>query len=338
MKLRKLLMNTGFVLAALFALIPFVSGDMTHQMSLSDPDCVPEGATIESATLSLVVATGGNQTVNVHRITAPWAETVVTWNSFGGAYDMAVEGSFVTDGSYQWRSVDVTALVQAWVDGTHPNYGMLLEQGQTQHSTYRSSEYPYAQYRPMLEICYTGSGGTVCVTIQRPGAEQDGVADSYIWELLPDLNAGTSVTLFTGLVNDYEKQSLLWFDFICEECVDPHTHGYWKNHPDAWPVTSLMLGSETYDMTELMALLWSKVKGDASKILAIQLISAKLSIANGSPPDPVNAAIAGADALLSTFSGKLPYGVHPDTVMGQAMVDYADILDQYNNGELTDCD
>jgi len=337
MTLRKLLLNTGFVLAAIFALVPFVSGQ-----TLSDPDCVPEGATIESATLSLYVATAGNETVNVHRITAPWAETGVTWNNFGGAYDMAVEGSFVTDAAFEWRSVDVTALVQDWVDGIHSNYGMLLEQGPTQHSTYRSSEYSTVELRPMLEICYTGSGGTVCVTIQRPGAEQDGVADAYIWELLPDLNTGTSPTLFTGLVNDYEKQSLLWFDFICEECGDTFTPGYWKNHTDAWPVTSLMLGSETYDMPELVVLLGRKgsmVKGDASKILARALIAAKLNIANGAPSGPVDAAIVGADALLSTFTGKLPYDVHPSTEMGQTMVDYADILDQYNNGELTDeCD
>jgi|GEM_PF-5131648 len=180
--------------------------------------CIPEGATIESATLSLYVATAGNETVNVHRITALWDETVVTWNNFGGAYDIAVEGSFVTDGAFEWRSADVTALVQDWVDGSHPNYGMLLEQGSTQYSTYRSSEYSPVELRPMLEICYTDSGGTDCVTIQRPGADQDGVADTYIWELLPDNNAGTSPTLFTGLLNGYEKQSLLWFDFeICDE-------------------------------------------------------------------------------------------------------------------------
>jgi len=31
------------------------------------------------------------------------------------------------------------------------------------------------------------------------------------------------------------------------------TQGYWKNHPDAWPVTSLELGSRTYSKAEALS-------------------------------------------------------------------------------------
>src|SRR5262249_50460875 len=34
----------------------------------------------------------------------------------------------------------------------------------------------------------------------------------------------------------------------------PLGQGFWKNHPDTWPVTSLTLGSQTYTQAELLAL------------------------------------------------------------------------------------
>jgi YVTN family beta-propeller protein len=115
----------------------------------------------------------------------------------------------------------------------------------------------------------------------------------------------------------------------------PQGQGFWKNHPEAWPVTSLTLGSQTYAQEELLALFDSPPKGDASLILADQLIAAKLNIANGADPTPISATIADADRLLSGFPGKLPYGVPTSSATGQAMVDDASVLETYNNGELT---
>ena len=119
-------------------------------------------------------------------------------------------------------------------------------------------------------------------------------------------------------------------EFLC-----PKSKGYWKNHSEAWPVDSLVLGSQTYSMSELLNLLKGPTRGDASRILAKQLIPAKLNIENGSNPDPVAEVIDSADELLTTFSGKLPYYVRPSTADGQKMVEYARILDAYNNGILT---
>jgi hypothetical protein len=121
----------------------------------------------------------------------------------------------------------------------------------------------------------------------------------------------------------------------------PQPQGYWKNHPALWPVTSLMLGSQTYTQAELLKILKTRVGGkgaDASLILADQLIAAKLNIANGSDPSPVAAIISDADSLLSGFSGKLPYKVKPQSPSGKAMVNDASVLQNYNSGALTpDC-
>jgi YVTN family beta-propeller protein len=118
----------------------------------------------------------------------------------------------------------------------------------------------------------------------------------------------------------------------------PLVQGLWKNRHDSWPVTSLTLGSHTYTQAELLTLIDTPPRGDASVILAHQLIAAKLNIANGSNPAPIRSAIADADKLLSQFFGKLPYNVGTSSAIGQQMVNDANVLDRYNNGDLTpDC-
>lgn len=198
---------------------------------------LPSGTTIDSATLSIHVNQASGETVNVHRITADWSETGVTWANFGGSYDPTVVGSFVAD-SPGWKSVDITSLVQEWADGT-PNFGVLLEQGLTPYTTYRSSEFSEVSLRPKFEICYE-DGGLTCVTIQR-GTYED-VADAYIWdrEEYRDSNFGGRPILYTGFINSGAKQSLLRFDL---ELIPPPpgggegcTPGYWKQeqHFDSW--------------------------------------------------------------------------------------------------------
>ena len=121
--------------------------------------------------------------------------------------------------------------------------------------------------------------------------------------------------------------------------VCPQGQGYWKNNPNAWPVTSLMLGSQTYTKTELLRTLRSSVgsggNADASLILADQLIAAKLNIANGADGTPVTTTIADADAVLSMYTGKLPYRVRPNTTNGHRMVNDATTLESFNKGLLT---
>jgi hypothetical protein len=77
---------------------------------------------------------------------------------------------------------------------------------------------------------------------------------------------------------------------------------FWKNNPDAWPVTSLDLGGQAYSAAELLNILNTPVGrrggADASLILAHQLISTKLSMANKSDPTSVGLAITQADVLF----------------------------------------
>ena len=72
-----------------------------------------------------------------------------------------------------------------------------------------------------------------------------------------------------------------------------------------------MLGSQTYTKAELLAILKHPVHGDASMILAVQLIAAKLNIAAGSDPTPISSTIAHADSLLSISVASCPTMSHP---------------------------
>ena len=120
----------------------------------------------------------------------------------------------------------------------------------------------------------------------------------------------------------------------CIEC--PLSQGYWKNHSSAWPASALpmMLGtSNTYTKQQLLTILNTPVKGDASLILAHQLIAAKLNIAAGAiAPAPVPATIIAADAAIG--SSLIPMNIKSSTSLGKTMTSLASTLDSYNNGKL----
>jgi uncharacterized delta-60 repeat protein len=113
------------------------------------------------------------------------------------------------------------------------------------------------------------------------------------------------------------------------------THGYWKTHPEAWPVATLVLGTQTYSKSELLSLLGTTSQTDASVTLARQLIAAKLNVANGSDPTPIASTITEADGLLAQFSGKLSYKVKSSSAIGQSMVARSVTLTDYNSGLMT---
>ena len=210
--------NLLIIIAVLSAIIMFtgcqdepisVEQDVTaYQQGLSKFS-LPEGATFVSATFYVEVEVATNQNINVHRITSPWEELGVTWNNFGGSYAPEVEGTFNAS-TVGWNYVNVTVLVGNWLDGTHANYGLLLDQvDQTYPRTqYDTREYSGSIGAAYLEIFYTVNGGPVVSDTTR------NIGDTYIYELNPDQNNGHGNVMYTGWGNatDLEKQALVKFD------------------------------------------------------------------------------------------------------------------------------
>ncbi|MDQ3032431.1 MAG: hypothetical protein M3Y87_08455 [Myxococcota bacterium] len=116
------------------------------------------------------------------------------------------------------------------------------------------------------------------------------------------------------------------------ECT--YTQGWYKNHPEEWSA-SLTIAGETYSQEELLALLWAPPRGgDASLILAHQLITALL---NGGATDPAIAGVI-ADAMAwmaanADADGRLPYGRATRAAHGEASA-LADLLAAYNEGDV----
>lgn len=98
---------------------------------------------------------------------------------------------------------------------------------------------------------------------------------------------------------------------------------------------TLTLGDKQYTQSQMLALLNLPVTGDASLVLADQLIAAKLNVAAGAPSTKVSPLIAVADQLLASLPGRLPYAVPPWTFIGGRMIAVASALDAYNNSEST---
>ena len=97
----------------------------------------------------------------------------------------------------------------------------------------------------------------------------------------------------------------------------------------------MTLGSQTYTLAELITLLKTPPRGDASLILVHQLIAAKTNIYWGTDPAPISSTITAMDSLLATYAGRLPYAVKPSSKNGQKMTAATQTLDQYNNAVLT---
>jgi hypothetical protein len=96
-----------------------------------------------------------------------------------------------------------------------------------------------------------------------------------------------------------------------EHCT--YTQGYWKTHGptptgnnvNEWPQdvkdNGLLLGTVSYDTTQLQSIFDKPAAGNGLIVLAHQLIAAKLNVANGTDDTDIAAAIAAADALIGSL-------------------------------------
>jgi hypothetical protein len=129
-----------------------------------DLSSIPTNATISSATLYLhEKSSKAGQTTSIYRVTSPWNENTVTWLSWsllGGGFDGSISYfTFVPDQSNCMLTLDITSLVQLWVNGTYPNHGLMLySMGPNHIISYASKEDGTADRRPKLDIVYSVPG------------------------------------------------------------------------------------------------------------------------------------------------------------------------------------
>jgi bacillolysin len=134
-----------------------------------DTSSVPAGTAITSATLYLYLANScdmGERThqVTIHRITGPWGYGSVTWNNqpgTAGPYGSA----WIPSRSWGWYGFDVTALVQGWINGSFPDYGLMVRSNESSgNDSARLGFYTLnagPEVQPVIQIIYPGRSSKV---------------------------------------------------------------------------------------------------------------------------------------------------------------------------------
>jgi hypothetical protein len=230
--------------------------------------------------------------------------------------------------------VNIAALVQDWVNGT-PNYGfIMMQEPNIPITAYDSSEYPIVDFRPWLEISYTSPQGiSNTVVIRRTDSDPSAVADSYIRDAV---NYCASTELATGNFNGSEKYTVVRFNFTVTPPDSPGTGtpGYWMNHPEAWPVSSIRIGCADYPIFTAIPLMQAPVAGDKTFTLFAALVAAKLNVLIGNASGCIANTITQADSWMCSHpvgSGVTAGGSASPWRIGEPL--YL-MLDQYNNGLL----
>ena len=149
------------------------TADLQRVLVQFDLSAIPANATINSATLKMqATQIGGALNIGVYGIQESWSEgvkdgasdaanwteraTATPWTSAGGTFDPTAVASINTNavGQHSW---DITSLVQAWVDGSNTNNGVMIgspDGGGNRTVTYDSRE-TVGGTAPVLVIDYT---------------------------------------------------------------------------------------------------------------------------------------------------------------------------------------
>ncbi len=218
---------------------------------------IPSGAIVQNATLLLDMMTGNKvNPINfeVHAITTNWTEAEASWNSAsstrywttpGGDYDPYIFHRGTLTKTAGWYPIDVSRLVDFWLEGTLANHGMIMVPDNGDNTVswkyFYSSEENTVAVRPKLIVNYTLENPT-------------GVYESRA--LGPGTNsqftlAGWSNATYFGLTDEFDGTSL-------------STRWSWLNRPT---------GPGGYDVG-VSRPGWLHMRGDGNRELANNTVEA----------------------------------------------------------------
>jgi RHS repeat-associated protein len=250
---------------------------------------VPSFATILNTQMKLYYYSASNggsgswvdRWVQAHQILVNWNETQATrdnrltgtpWNvAYVGLNDIDAKSTYESTILFQsgqtntWKSWDITALTQKWVNGTATNYGVVLwatNEGTNGYDLrFRASEYTTTSLRPYLQVTYSTSSktvyflkdhlGSVRATVDNTGAVV-GYDDYDPWGYILANRSlatpwssvqGTAKNKFTGKEWD-DEFGVNWYDFPARD-YDPQI-GRWLSRD---PLAEKYPGWSPYNYT-----------------------------------------------------------------------------------------
>ncbi|HVF20811.1 MAG TPA: DNRLRE domain-containing protein [Mycobacteriales bacterium] len=196
---------------------------------------IPAGDAVDSAVMSLwhpfyVIP---SETVNIHRVTADWAEGTgtnacskdgttwydakpgVPWAAPGGDIDGTAVASNTNVASEQpdWHNFAITPLVSEWLSGAKPNHGVVLKLAdETPRNTsfyYWASDHTLTPtIRPKLVLTYTdgshAKGPDIAVTSPAPATKVRGSAVTLSANVTDDRRVDRVDFIVDGVLNKTE--------------------------------------------------------------------------------------------------------------------------------------
>jgi hypothetical protein len=170
-------------------------GKIVRSLIQFDTSVIPAGTPIASAVLRVYLVgswdyPGRTRTITTYRIGSGWSESSVTWNtqpSIGEAYG----STGVTHGSGGWYSFNVTDLVRGWVNGTLPNYGVMLRgpEKSGSDSSWKAFSTRQGNYTPQLVITYSGYAALSNAELGVEDHSTERASDTIIETLIGGANA-----------------------------------------------------------------------------------------------------------------------------------------------------
>ena len=135
-------------------------GRMRSYLKFNIPSSIPSGG-VTAASLDMEKTSGAIPTVNAYRCHYSWSSSTLTWAN--RASSLLFDKSPVSQpfsSAHVWYTIDVTNIVQKWVNGTEPNYGFVvaedIETSTSQWTVFYSSD-AVSPHKPELIITYTTS-------------------------------------------------------------------------------------------------------------------------------------------------------------------------------------
>ena len=182
---------------------------------------------------------------------------------------------------------------------------------------------------------WAGPDSTHQIAVQiPPGTEPSppniGIDDTMDSDGISD-GMGNSVATLTFTSS---ADSTTDFGFFTPAVQQPGTGtpGYWKNHPEAWPVTQIVVGGVTY--TRSQAIAWLDTVGkDKTTTMFSSLVSAMLNAKIGNDTSCVSSTITAADHWMALY-GPVGKGVHAASYAWKVGEPLHRLMDNYNNGML----
>lgn len=177
-----------------------VDGDDAKEALLQwDVSAIPGNATVQSASITLVVSDKSPDTFILYEAKRAWDESKASWNLFAtGQSWQVVGGTGSSDrgtsalGSFSASATGTytitlnaagIALVQSWVQTPSANHGLfLVGPSSTNRLEFRSSEYGTKSQRPKLSVTYgdNGGGGGGEVTLDPTPGNYKGTCDGSL--------------------------------------------------------------------------------------------------------------------------------------------------------------